>query len=104
MNHSPVTENYPGRRRPLMLIARENHERIDRRASAVWDTCPLTHRQLEVLQLCAEGLTYEEVANDLGIGTKGVHKLLQEARAKVGLGRMNRTLLVAVAMREGWIH
>lgn len=95
--------DYEGRRKPLEL-ARDQHQRLDRRSTAVWDYCPLTYRQLEVLQHTAEGLTYHEVADQLGISPKGVHKLLQEARHKIGLGRMNRTLLVAVAMREGWIQ
>lgn len=95
--------DYEGRRRPVKLVS-VNHQKIDRRQTAAWDHCPLTHRQLELLQHCAEGLTYQECATELGIGTKGVHKTLQEVRQKLGLMRSNRTQLVAIAMREGWIQ
>lgn len=100
---TPVEQEYEGRRRPLILT-RAPHQKMDRRSTAMWDHCPLTHRQLEVLQHCAEGLNYADIARELGITHKGIHKLLQEARQKLSLGAANRTHLVAIAMREGWIQ
>jgi DNA-binding NarL/FixJ family response regulator len=87
------------RRRPT-----ETHP-TDRRATAVWDYCPLTERQIEVLQHIAEGLTSEQTAETLGVSKSTITHHLQEIRMRLTLGtRISQALLVAIAMREGWIQ
>lgn len=77
----------------------------DRRASAVWEYCPLTERQCHVLQLLAEGLSFQQVAEELHISRSTAIAHSQKIRAHLSLGTgVSQTLLVAIAMREGWIQ
>lgn len=61
----------------------------------------LTARQMEVLLLCAEGLTHLEVAEYLGLHPQQVRRHLRSARARVKVRTTPQ--LVAWAMREGLI-
>lgn len=87
------------RRHPIGIPPR------DRRATAVWDHCPLTERQLQVLQRVAEGLSWEDIGLELGMTRGTAIEHAQKVRKRLGLGgKMRATLLVAIAMREGWIQ
>lgn len=47
---------------------------------------PITLRELQVLQLAAEGLTYKEIADTLSISTSTVKKHLQHIYKKLKAG------------------
>ncbi len=63
---------------------------------------PLTPREAEVLELVADGLSYEEIGGRLGIGDETARTHLK--KACVRLGAVTRTHAVARALRLGWIH
>jgi DNA-binding NarL/FixJ family response regulator len=93
----------PGRRK------RQYGRMKDRRETAVWEYCPLTAREVEVLQLASEGLTNDGIASELGVSKGAVVWFIQEARKKIGLrpsprGANAAVQMVAIAMREGWIQ
>jgi DNA-binding NarL/FixJ family response regulator len=60
-----------------------------------------TPQQQRVLELAAEGLTNDEIAQRLFIAESTVRFHLQKLKAK--LGARTKTDLVALAMRAGWI-
>ena len=60
-----------------------------------------TARQLEVLQLLANGLRRAEVGKELNIGIPTVSTHLKKANKK--LDANNRTHAVAIVLRKGWI-
>jgi two-component system, NarL family, nitrate/nitrite response regulator NarL len=62
---------------------------------------PLSPRELEVLELTAEGLTSAEIGRRLYIGTSTVKTHLQRAYEKLGVS--DRASMVAEAMRRGLI-
>ena len=61
----------------------------------------LTPRELQVLTLVADGLTYEEIATTLGIGVETARTHLAKARDR--LGAQSRTEAVAQGFRLGLI-
>jgi DNA-binding NarL/FixJ family response regulator len=61
----------------------------------------LTNRELEVLQLLAEGVRPKEIARELVISPKTVASHIQRVLAKLGV--RSRTEAVAVAYREGFV-
>ncbi len=61
----------------------------------------LTGREHQVLELLAQGLQLDEIAERLGIGLETVRTHLQKATER--LGAANRTHAVAVAIRRGLI-
>jgi DNA-binding NarL/FixJ family response regulator len=61
----------------------------------------LTEREVEVLELLAEGLTNQEIARGLGIRAKTVANHLEAIRTKMRVG--NRTEVVIKASRDGLI-
>lgn len=63
-------------------------------------TCPLTARQLEVLRLYADGLSRDQVATRLHLGSNTVRSHLTNISA--ALGKPPRAA-VAHAVRNGWI-
>jgi DNA-binding NarL/FixJ family response regulator len=63
---------------------------------------PPTHRELQVIELIADGLPYEEIATRLMIGTETVRTHVRKASARLGTG--TRTELVATALRHGLIQ
>jgi DNA-binding NarL/FixJ family response regulator len=63
--------------------------------------CPLTDRELEVLQLAAQGLTNYDIAQRLYISVRTVEAHLTHTYNKLGVG--SRTEAVVHAMRRGWI-
>ena len=64
-------------------------------------TCPLSPRELEILQLLTEGLSRPELAERLGIGAGTVRSHLRTVYAKLGV--LKTEAAVAVALRHGWI-
>jgi two-component system nitrate/nitrite response regulator NarL len=62
---------------------------------------PLTERQLEYVQLVANGLANKEIARRLGVSAKCVENMLGAIGRR--LGTRNRTHMAVRAIREGWI-
>jgi DNA-binding NarL/FixJ family response regulator len=79
------------------LLARSGLERIDHAGPV--QTVSLTRREREVLQLLAEGLTQNAIANDLCISAKTVGTHIQRILTKLGVH--SRAEAVAVAYRLG---
>jgi len=63
--------------------------------------CPLSDREVEVLELVAAGLANKEVAKRLVISEKTVARHLENIYAKTGA--RNRTEATAIAALSGWI-
>jgi DNA-binding NarL/FixJ family response regulator len=72
------------------------------RLSGVPETSPLTEREGEVLELIADGLSYAEIGERLGIGGETARTHLKKASQR--LGALTRTQAVASALRLGWIR
>lgn len=64
-------------------------------------TTALSRREAEVLTLLAEGLSYEEIAAQLGLHAETVRTHVRRAAAR--LGAATRTQAVAAALRGGLI-
>lgn len=62
-------------------------------------TEPLTERELDVLQLVAQGLTNQEIAERLALGERTVGKHISNILSKLHLA--NRTQAALYALREG---
>jgi len=62
---------------------------------------PPTKRQLETLQLLADGLSTEEVAARLFVSVETVKTHIADIRAK--LGAVNRAHAVALGLRAGLV-
>jgi len=63
---------------------------------------PPTQRELQVIELIADGLAYEEIAKRLVIGVETVRSHVRKASAR--LGASTRSELVATALRHGLIQ
>lgn len=63
--------------------------------------CPLTARQLQILTLLAEGLTYGHIARRIGIGTSTVRTHIHNAYNRLGVH--NRAHAVILAAEQGWL-
>jgi LuxR family transcriptional regulator len=66
------------------------------------DQAPLTRREIEILQLIADGHTYAEISAHLRISTNTVKKYTGDAYAR--LRARSRGHAIATAIREGIIH
>lgn len=64
-------------------------------------TSPLSRRQVDVVQLVADGLTDAKIAAELGVGVRTVRTHINEARAK--LLASGRVHLAVQAIRHGVI-
>jgi len=62
---------------------------------------PLTPRELDVLQLVAEGMRNRQIAETLYIGEQTVKNHLQSVMHKLGVS--SRVRAVTLAIREGWL-
>lgn len=72
------------------------------RDSDEWIEEPLTRREIDVLQLLAEGLPNKSIATRLGVSDQTVKFHLASIFAK--LGATNRTDAVRLALRRGLIN
>jgi DNA-binding NarL/FixJ family response regulator len=61
----------------------------------------VSSRQLQILGLCARGMTYEEIAADIGCAPSTVCHHLEKARP--AMRARNTTHAVAMAMHDGLI-
>jgi DNA-binding CsgD family transcriptional regulator len=59
---------------------------------------PLTPREREVVELVADGRTYQAIANRLRVSVRAVEKHVESAQRK--LGARNRAALVREALRR----
>jgi len=64
--------------------------------------CPLTAQQLEIVRWLSLGKTYSETAEFTGISMKAAVRRVE--RAWISTGTKNKTGLVAMALRKGWIN
>lgn len=62
---------------------------------------PLSHRQLDIVKLAAEGLTVGRIGSVLGLSPNTIKSHLESARARVHAS--NTVELVAISVRMGWI-
>lgn len=80
----------------LFVIDLNNHLRKQHGVKA------LTSRQLEILQLLADGLTLKQVAEQLEISVRTVRNHMYNTRIKLGATRIYHA--VAIALRERLIY
>ena len=87
----------------IVLVRRTDQlsEREDR-DDAEWIAEPLTPREIDVLQLLAEGLPNKSIAARLGVSDQTVKFHVAAILSK--LGATNRTDAVRRALRRGWIN
>jgi len=65
------------------------------------DPCPLSNRELGVLQRLAEGKVYKQIAHDLSLSTSTVRTHLHNIYGK--LGAVDRAQAVLIATERGWL-
>jgi HD-like signal output (HDOD) protein/DNA-binding CsgD family transcriptional regulator len=65
------------------------------------DPCPLSGRELGVLQRLSEGSVYKEIALELGLSASTVRSHLNKIYRK--LGARDRAQAVLIASRRGWL-
>jgi putative nucleotidyltransferase with HDIG domain len=65
------------------------------------DPCPLSGRELGVLQRLAEGKVYKQIANELTLSTSTVRTHLHNIYGK--LGAVDRAQAVLIATERGWL-
>lgn len=69
--------------------------------SARGAAAPPTQRELYAIRLVADGATNDEIADRLGLRVKSVEGTLRRLFDRYGVN--NRTQLVALATRQGWL-
>ena len=92
-----------GRPRPAASCARVLYELPsagDQRQRHV-DPCPLSARELGVLQRLAEGKVYKQIAHELTLSTSTVRTHLHNIYGK--LGAVDRAQAVLIATERGWL-
>jgi len=65
------------------------------------DPCPLSTRELHVLQRLAEGSVYKEIAHELSLSASTVRSHINKISRK--LGAHDRAQAVLIASRRGWL-
>jgi len=63
--------------------------------------CPLSPRELEVLELLQRGLMVKEIADELGISDETVRTHKDNIKRK--LNALNVAHAVAIAIHKGWL-
>ena len=84
-----------------ILVAPVHHARLDARQDDAATVAPLTAREIQVLELLAEGLPNKAIARRLGISDQTVKFHVASLSGK--LGAANRTDAVRRAARRGLI-
>lgn len=64
--------------------------------------CPLSQRQIKVVEKLSQGLQAKAAANDLHMTTVTVNRDIEKAMK--ASNTRNTTGLVATALRQGWIR
>ena len=82
-----------------VIVARQTGTREARERDADWIEDPLTPREIDVLELLAEGLPNKSIAERLGISDQTIKFHVASIFAK--LGASNRTQAVRLAVRRG---
>lgn len=83
-------------------ISRRVVQKVMQRARGTQqNACPLTPRELEVLQCAARGLTGPKIANELGISQRTVAFHLENVFQKLHVS--NRTEAVVQALEQAWL-
>ena len=70
-------------------------------SAAPVDPCPLSARELGVLQRLAEGKVYKQIAHELTLSTSTVRTHLHNIYGK--LGAVDRAQAVLIATERGWL-
>jgi DNA-binding NarL/FixJ family response regulator len=83
------------------VIASKLMQQVSQAKRATTDIDPLTPRELEVLNLLAQGLQNKEIANALVISERTVKYHVSSIMSKLGAG--NRTEAVAIAANQGLV-
>lgn len=65
------------------------------------DPCPLSGRELAVLQQLAKGSVYKQIAHELGLSVSTVRSHLHNIYGKLGVG--DRAHAVLIATDRGWL-
>jgi DNA-binding NarL/FixJ family response regulator len=65
------------------------------------DPCPLSTRELSVLQRLSEGKVYKQIAHELTLSTSTVRTHLHNIYGK--LGAVDRAQAVLIATERGWL-
>jgi DNA-binding NarL/FixJ family response regulator len=84
-----------------IVLARESRTPLTADPDAEWIPQPLTPREIDVVELLAEGLSNKSIAERLGISDQTVKFHLASISGK--LGASNRTDIVRLALRRGLI-
>ncbi|MGI8311817.1 response regulator transcription factor [Saccharopolyspora hattusasensis] len=81
----------------------DEHQRVQRDVLAPLDLtmCGLTTREVDVLQLIAEGFDLKEIAQKLAYSERTIKNILYQVMARYGL--RNRVHAVSLAIRSGLI-
>lgn len=61
----------------------------------------LTQKQIEVIELIADGKTSRDIAEIIGMSKYGIDERIKKSLAATGAA--NSTALVAMSLRKGWI-
>jgi putative nucleotidyltransferase with HDIG domain len=84
----------------LRCVMYEMHNPTNQRQRHV-DPCPLSGRELGVLQRLAEGKVYKQIAHELTLSTSTVRTHLHNIYGK--LGAVDRAQAVLIATERGWL-
>lgn len=84
------------------VIASKLMQQVSQGKQTTTDIDPLTPRELEVLNLLAQGLQNKEIANALVISERTVKYHVSSIMSKLGAG--NRTEAVAIAANQGLVE
>ncbi len=84
----------------LRRVMYELPSSADQRQRTV-DPCPLSGREIGVLQRLAEGKVYKQIAHELTLSTSTVRTHLHNIYGK--LGAVDRAQAVLIATERGWL-
>jgi DNA-binding NarL/FixJ family response regulator len=88
-------------RADAVVLARDSRVRASSNDEDAWISQSLTPREIDVLELLAEGLSNKSIAERLGISDQTVKFHVASISSK--LGASNRTDVVRLALRRGLV-